>query len=95
METPVVDSTKVNLALTLTDAAKLPMLLELLRHIDFVETAEAEPVAASTPTAVAEEAPAVSAFHALAGIWAGRDITAEQLRQQAWGGRMVDYGVKL
>ena len=94
----MVDSTKVNLALTLTDAAKLPMLLELLRHIDFVETAEASApaqVGKETPAEAAEETPAASAFHALAGIWAGRDITAEQLRQQAWGGRMVDYGVKL
>jgi hypothetical protein len=27
-------------------------------------------------------------FMAAAGIWVGKDITIEQLRQDAWGGRM-------
>lgn len=77
-------ATQVKLALKLTDAARLPMLLEILRHFDFIETAEAEQVEGAEQ--VVDKA---SAFHALAGIWAERDITAEELRQQAWGGRGV------
>ncbi len=80
MENPAAN---IQLALTLTDANKLPLLLEMLRHLDFVRGAEAEVNAPASATHV----PAATAFDDLKGIWAGRDLTADQLRQQAWGGR--------
>jgi len=63
------------------DKEKAQMLSELLMALDFVEavnTASEEVETASTPEGE------VSDFFALAGLWAGRDITLNSIRQQAW-----------
>ena len=76
------EKSKVNLSVVLEDATKLSLLLELLRHLDFVRVEDVTPIAETDP-------PASSDFHKLAGIWADRDIDANELRRQAWGGRGV------
>ena len=40
-----------------------------------------------TETASAEESAQEEAFFALAALWAGRDVTQESLRRQAWPSR--------
>jgi hypothetical protein len=61
---------------------KARMLLELLRALDFVElvkTSSLEEAETDTPT------PETSLdFFSLAGLWEGRDINLESIRQQAW-----------
>ena len=55
---------------------KADLLLRLLRSLDFIDVVE---VVNHTVTEEAE-----ADFFALAGIWQGREITQESLRQQAW-----------
>jgi hypothetical protein len=63
------------------DKEKAQMLSELLMALDFVEavnTASEEVETASTPEGE------VSDFFTLAGLWEGREITLDSIRQQAW-----------
>lgn len=55
---------------------KAELLLRLLRSLDFIDVVE---VVDHTVTKESE-----ADFFAMAGIWQGRDITQESLRQQAW-----------
>ena len=55
---------------------KADLLLQLLHSLDFIDVVKVE------GHTVTEEAEAD--FFALAGIWQGRDITQESLRQKAW-----------
>jgi len=55
---------------------KAKILYELLASLDFVEF-----VRTVTKENDAEEA---EDFFALAGLWEGRDISLESIRQQAW-----------
>jgi hypothetical protein len=55
---------------------KAELLLRLLRSLDFIDAVEV------VDHTVTEESEAD--FFAMAGIWRGRDITQESLRQQAW-----------
>lgn len=59
------------IVITVKDKHKASLLRELLRALDFVEIVETQSV---------EEANH-SDFFALAGLWAGRDITQQSLRQ--------------
>lgn len=61
------------------DREKARMLLELLAALDFVES-----VAAGHAEAESAPPPEPLDFFAAAGIWQGRDITAESLRKLAW-----------
>ncbi len=61
---------------------KAKILLELLKALDFVELIE---------SGVEEElevnvtsSPEQEDFFSMAGLWAGRDITVESIREQAW-----------
>jgi hypothetical protein len=58
---------------------KAKLLFELLSALDFVDFIDTETEAAETH-GLAESAD----FFALAGLWEGRDITLETIRQQAW-----------
>ena len=82
METIKAPATKVHLAVTLADAGKLPLLLDLLRHLDFVVVDEVEQKAADAST---------SAFHSIAGIWADREIDLQKIREEAFLRRTVNY----
>lgn len=90
MDSTVAHSTNVNLALRLTDATKLPMLLELLRHIDFIEAAETETGVPAAAPANGETAVA-DAFQEPFGMWQGRSIDAQTLRQEAFLRRTTHY----
>ena len=60
----------------ITNKEKADLLLRLLRSLDFIDVVEvADPE-------VSEETEAD--FFAMAGVWQGREITQESLRQQAW-----------
>ena len=61
---------------------KARMLLELLKALDFVELVKSsslEETETDTPTQETS-----LDFFSLAGLWEGRDITLESIRQQAW-----------
>ena len=55
---------------------KARLLFDLLRSLDFVEAIE------TTDAPTKEERD--EDFFALAGLWAKRDITQDNLRQKAW-----------
>jgi len=64
------------------DKNKARKLFELLTELDFVssvETSEAIDTEASTTTPKES-----SDFFSLAGLWEGREISLESIRQKAW-----------
>ena len=60
---------------------KAKMLLELLKALDFVDLVKTSSEEDLDTKPSQEEA---HDFHALAGLWEGRDINLESIRQQAW-----------
>ena len=74
------------IVLQIQNKDKARLLLELLSALDFVDIVRAHHLPSpeeqlDKPTS---DAQIDDDFFALAGIWAGRDITIESLRQQAW-----------
>ncbi len=61
--------------LNIKDHSKLPLLLEFLQLFKFVEVQQKH-----KPEKEAEPAD----IFASAGIWKGRDISAKQIREEAW-----------
>jgi hypothetical protein len=61
------------ITLTIKDDRKKGFFLELLKQLDFIEV-----------QTVKEEKTKKYDFFASAGLWKGRDINANQLREQAW-----------
>lgn len=59
------------------DKEKAKLLTTLLQSLDFVDIVEVDEHARATDTEGAD-------FFAMAGLWEGRDITLESLRQRAW-----------
>ena len=59
---------------------KAKILLELLRALDFVDFVKASSTEETDTTSQRES----SDFFSLAGLWEGRDINLESIRQQAW-----------
>ena len=78
---------KQQLLITVLDDQKMDFLLTLFAQLNFISVEE-------VPTD--QPAPDSSKHSILnsAGIWEGRDITAEQLRQQAYLRRTVNYDEK-
>ena len=79
------------IVLTIDDQSKVDLVMELLSHFDLVRARREQLPPALATTHEQEIAPAEiptsgsdADFWALAGIWKDRDITADQLRQQAW-----------
>jgi hypothetical protein len=66
------------------DRKKADALLKFLKTLDYVENI----VTANLPRADEPEKAGETDFFDLAGIWAGRDISQESLRKQAWPGRL-------
>lgn len=65
------------------DGEKARALLDLLNSLesmDFIETVSAPVLPASKQSAKSRKAD----FFALAGIWAGRKISLESIRREAW-----------
>jgi hypothetical protein len=70
------------IVIQVSNKAKAQLLSELLRSLDFVETV-AIGVVGEKPKATAEPE-AQDDFFSFAGLWEGRDISLELIRQQAW-----------
>ncbi|MDQ2769226.1 MAG: hypothetical protein M3Y54_01840 [Bacteroidota bacterium] len=88
------------IVLTIDDQSKVGLVMELLSHFDLVrarrEQVQGTPnkvngAVAESPIAIEPVTGSDEDLWALAGIWKDRDITAEQLRQQAWQRRTQQY----
>jgi hypothetical protein len=66
--------------ISIKNKEKAKLLLELLKSLDFVEEVESHIQADEINNSVA----ASEDFFALAGLWSGREITLDSLRQKAW-----------
>ena len=64
------------------DKAKAKVLFELLTALDFVDSVQSsETQEVKVASTVPDER---SDFFSLAGLWQGRDVTLESIRQKAW-----------
>ena len=59
---------------------KAQALLDFLKAMDFIEDVTASGFTISKPKSKVDE----TDFFALKGLWAGRDISLESIRQKAW-----------
>jgi hypothetical protein len=66
--------------LEIDDDAHAALMMEVLGALTFVRAVKAIP----TLPASQEESDAPSDFFSLAGIWAGREVSLETIRQRAW-----------
>jgi hypothetical protein len=66
------------------DRKKADALRKFLKTLDYVESVSSLDLPETKQTSKANDAD----FFALAGLWAGRDITQESLRKQAWPGHV-------
>ena len=64
------------------DHKKANILLNFLKTLDYVESVSSSTLPEKQENSETNEAE----FFALAGLWAGRDITQKSLRNQAWPG---------
>ncbi|MDO9130343.1 MAG: hypothetical protein Q7U34_10805 [Anaerolineales bacterium] len=62
------------------DHKKADTLMRFLTTLDYVENV----ISANLPMVEASEKDKEADFFALAGLWAGRDVSQESLRKQAW-----------
>lgn len=68
------------ITIKIKDQKKAKTLLDFLKSLDFIESiSEKELTNANTSTASGEKE-----FFALAGLWAGRDVSLKTIREQAW-----------
>jgi hypothetical protein len=69
------------------DKEKAMLLLELLTALDFVSSVKtSHKEDTEKDTTVSEE---TSDFFSLAGLWEGREISLELIRQKAWPGQNI------
>lgn len=66
------------------DRQKAETLLQFLKTLDYIENI----ARADLPPTNENDASSEAEFFSLAGIWAGRDISQESLRKQAWPSRI-------
>ena len=64
------------------DKKKAQALINFLKALDFIEEVTSKETS-SPPKGKENE----KDFFALAGLWSGRDITLDSIRQKAWPGR--------
>lgn len=62
------------------DLQKAKALMDFLQTLDFVEAVKSSNVFTAKKSKQAKE----SDFFALAGLWAGREISLDSIRQKAW-----------
>ncbi len=62
------------------DRKKAQTLVEFLKSLDFVESITEKDLLDSDNSNINRE----EEFFALAGLWAGRDISLKTIREQAW-----------
>ena len=58
---------------------KAQALIKFLKALDFIEEVTAREISLTQPSRVSARE-----FFALAGLWAGRDVTLDSIRQKAW-----------
>ena len=68
------------ITIRIKDRKKAQTLLDFLKSLDFIESVTERNITADEPASRANE----KEFFALAGLWAGRDISLKTLREQAW-----------
>ena len=67
------------------DKSKARALISFLKNLEFVENISSNDL----PVAQTDTSSKDAEFLALAGLWAGRDVTLESIRQKAWPGRAL------
>ena len=68
------------ITIKIKDQKKAKTLLDFLKSLDFIDRiTEKEVSTVKAPSASGEKE-----FFALAGLWAGRDISLQSIREQAW-----------
>jgi len=67
--------------ISVKDKAKAKLLLELLRSLDFILSVDSYSQELEETTASSQQS---EDFFALAGLWEGREITPNSIRQRAW-----------
>ena len=72
------------ISILIKDRKKAIVLRKFLKTLDYVENISSIALPEPPDKSNVNE----TSFFALAGIWAGRDITQESLRNQAWPGRV-------
>ena len=65
------------------DQQKARALVDFLQSLDFIEAVKSSKVFSIKKSQRAKEAD----FFALAGMWAGRDVSLDSIRQKAWPAR--------
>lgn len=71
------------ISIRVRDRKKADTLRKFLKTLNYVESVSSLDLPETQQTSKSDDAD----FFALAGMWAGRDITQESLRRQAWPGR--------
>ena len=69
------------ITIRIKDRKKVQTLLDFLKSLDFIESVTERNITAEEPASLANE----KEFFALAGLWAGRDISLKTLREQSTG----------
>ena len=72
--------------INIKDKEKAKVLFELLKALDFVTSVKTSKTKDSEVGEADQEE--MFDFFALAGLWQGRDITLESIRQNAWPRQM-------
>ena len=62
------------------DRKKAQTLLDFLKSLDYIESITEKEISETT----SQDAENEEDFFALAGLWAGRDISLKSIREQAW-----------
>jgi len=62
------------------DRKKAQTLLDFLKSLDYIESITEKEISETTSL----DAESEEDFFALAGLWAGRDISLQSIREQAW-----------
>lgn len=70
------------LLIQVRDEAKAKMLIDLLNALDFVDSVKT--VGLGGTRKAQADLKEDQDFFALAGLWAGREISLESIRQKAW-----------
>jgi hypothetical protein len=70
-----------SIVIRVKDRQKADLLMQFLKALDFVEQVSAVDQEANESDVAGADA---AEFYALAGVWKGREVTLESLRQKAW-----------
>ncbi|GEM_PF-431831 len=68
------------ITIRIKDKRKARTLLDFLKSLDFIESVSEKDLSAEKSANENGE----KDFFAMAGLWAGRDITLQSIREQAW-----------